>query len=80
MVLEDTKQWVLTARDRCDYSSCPGQAYIKVTGVTGSLYFCSHHYWAITKTQSGKEKLEAFAYETIDETDKLIENRLQGDD
>jgi hypothetical protein len=68
----ETKEWVLTAQDRCD--SCGSQAYVRVTGVTGSLDFCGHHY---TKNET---KLAAFAFETVDERERLIENRLQGDD
>ena len=72
-LLEETKQeWQLTGNDRCD--SCGAQAYVRVTGVTGSLDFCGHHYHA------NQDKLESFAFETIDERDKLIENRLQGED
>ena len=66
------KEWQLTAMDRCDY--CGAQAYVRVTGVTGSLDFCGHHY------NRHQDKLTSFAFETIDERDKLIENRLQGED
>jgi hypothetical protein len=66
------KEWQLTATDRCDY--CGAQAYVRVIGVTGSLDFCGHHY------NRHEDKLTSFAFETIDERDKLIENRLQGDD
>jgi hypothetical protein len=66
------KEWQLTAMDRCDY--CGAQAYVRVTGVSGSLDFCGHHY------NRHQDKLESFAFETIDERDKLIENRLQGED
>lgn len=68
----DDKQWVLSATDRCDY--CGAQAYVRVTGVTGILDFCGHHY------NRHQDKLESFSFETIDERDKLIENRLQGAD
>lgn len=70
--IEATKEYVLTALDRCD--SCGAQAYIRVTGVTGSLDFCGHHY------NANKDKLSSFAFETIDERDKLIENKSKGDD
>jgi hypothetical protein len=68
----DEKEWLLTGNDRCD--SCGAQAYVRVTGVTGILDFCGHHY---TRHQA---KLESFAFEIIDEREKLIENRLQGED
>jgi hypothetical protein len=71
MVLE-TKEWVLQATDRCDY--CGAQAYVRVTGVTGSLDFCGHDYYA------NQDKLSSFAFETIDERERLIENRLKEED
>ena len=71
----ETKEWVLQASDRCDGPSCSAQAYVKAIGVSGELLFCGHHY----NKYSG-EKLEAFAYEIVDERDRLIENRLQGED
>jgi hypothetical protein len=72
--------WILTAEDRCDTGNCGAQAYVKVTGVTGSLYFCSHHYNLITDNAVGYDKLERFAYEIIDERAQLVENRLMGSD
>lgn len=36
--------YVLTKMDRCDVKGCPAQAWILVQFVTGSLYFCSHHF------------------------------------
>ena len=68
----ETKQWVLTADDRCDI--CDAQAYINVKGVSGDIMFCGHHY-----DTSNNDKLKAFAFEIIDERERLIENRLQGD-
>jgi hypothetical protein len=69
---KEARQWTLTPQDRCD--SCGAQAYVRVTGVTGSLDFCGHHY------KVNEDSLFKFSFETIDERDKLIENRLQGDD
>jgi len=69
---KETPVWVLTAQDRCD--ACGAQAYVRVVGVTGSLDFCGHHY------KINEDKLIEFSFETIDERDRLIENRLQGDD
>ena len=60
-----TKEKVLTSFDRCD--SCGAQAYVKVTGVSGELTFCSHHYTKIMSSDSGKIAMEKFAYETVDE-------------
>jgi ribulose bisphosphate carboxylase small subunit len=60
-----TKEKVLSALDRCD--SCGAQAYVRVTGFSGELSFCSHHYNKIMSSTSGKEAMEKFAYETVDE-------------
>jgi hypothetical protein len=69
----ETKEWVLTTADRCDV--CDAQAYIHVKGVSGEIMFCGHHY-----DTSNSDKLKAFAFEIIDERERLIENRLQGED
>lgn len=70
----ETKEWVLTASDRCDGSGCAAQAYVLVKGVSGELMFCSHHY-----NEVSGEKMSAFAFEVIDERERLVENRLKGD-
>jgi hypothetical protein len=59
----------LNSLDRCD--SCGAQAYVLVRGVTGELMFCSHHYNKIINTPSGLAAIESFAFETIDQRDKL---------
>jgi len=69
----ETKEWVLTAADRCD--SCGAQAYVQVRGISGELMFCGHHYDKVNG-----EKLTAFVFEVIDERERLIENRLVGSD
>lgn len=69
----DTKEWVLSVADRCD--SCGAQAYVQVRGISGELMFCGHHY-----DKAKGDKLNNFAFETIDEREKLIENRLIGSD
>ena len=68
----------LKVSDRCD-ADCSAQAYVRVTGVTGDLLFCSHHYNKIMDSPTGYEKMMAFAYEIQDERDRLIENRLVGE-
>lgn len=78
MIAEQQKEWTLTAVDRCD-AECSAQAYVIVKGVNGELMFCSHHYNKITSNPTGLEKLNAYAFEIIDETERLIENRLVGD-
>jgi hypothetical protein len=70
------KEWVLTIQDRCD--KCSAQAYVKVTGVSGELLFCSHDYNSIVNDPIGYEKMMKFMYEIIDEREKLVENKLIG--
>jgi hypothetical protein len=79
MLATDKKEWVLNASDRCD-SGCNAQAYVWVKGVDGDLLFCAHHYEKIMSNPAGYEKMISFAIEIVDEREKLIENRLKGDD
>ena len=74
----ETAAWTLTAVDRCD--SCAAQAYVQVTGVTGDLFFCGHHYEKIVNNAVGYDKMMKFAFKVVDERERLVENRLQGDD
>ena len=60
----DDKIWTLTALDRCD--ACDAQALVHVKGMAGELMFCGHHY-----NNADKEKLGAFAFEIIDEREKV---------
>jgi hypothetical protein len=71
--LVETKEYVLTANDRCDAGSCGAQAYVLIRGISGELTFCAHHY-----NKLDGDKLQAFSFETIDERDRLIENRSIG--
>ncbi len=64
MTETENKIYTLTALDRCD--SCGAQAYVNVKGVSGELFFCGHHY-----NKTDKEKLDAFAFEIIDERDQI---------
>lgn len=77
-VLTDQSEWTLTALDRCD-ASCTAQAYIRAVGVNGELMFCAHHYNKIISNEVGYLNLEKFAYQIIDEREKLVENRLVGE-
>ena len=77
-LITDQQQWTLTAADRCD-ADCSAQAYVRIVGVSSELLFCSHHYNKITDNAVGWANLEKFAYQIIDERDRLIENRLVGD-
>lgn len=74
----ETVEWVLTTLDRCD--SCGAQAYVHVTGVTGDLFFCGHHYEKIVNNAVGYDKMMKFAFKVVDERERLVENRLKGDD
>lgn len=76
----ETKEWVLQATDRCDEGMCYAQAYVRVVGVGGSLDFCVHHYDRHLRLPGGKEKMEAAFFQVIDERERLVENRSQGDD
>lgn len=82
MVVDSTvktsNDFLLTALDRCDV--CQAQAYVAVIGVTGELMFCAHHYDGIMSSPTGYEKMMSFAYEFVDERERLIENRLIGED
>lgn len=68
--MTEEKTWQLTAMDRCD--SCGAQAFIWVNGVSGDLLFCSHHF------NKWEAKIREFAFEIVDEREKLQENRLVG--
>lgn len=70
------KEATLLATDRCDARDCGAQAYVKAIGVSGELTFCGHHYEGIVDNAIGWANLEKFAYQVIDERDRLIENRL----
>jgi len=70
------KDYVLTTADRCDCKDCGAQAYVKVIGVSGELTFCAHHYNKIVDNAVGYDKIMKFAYDIIDEQERLIENRL----
>ncbi len=76
-VEQEAKEWTLKVVDRCDV--CGAQAYIHVKGVSGELFFCGHHYENIVNNAVGYEKMMKFAFEIVDERERLIENRLKGD-
>ena len=75
-----TAEWVLTATDRCDAKDCGAQAYIKATGVSGELLFCGHHYEKIVNNAVGYDRMMKFSFNIYDERERLIQNRLQGED
>jgi hypothetical protein len=73
--IEKTDEYQLNASDRCD--SCGAQAYVWVNGVSGDLLFCAHHYNKIMDNAIGYDKMMKFAYQVVDEREKLVENRLK---
>ena len=66
------KEWLLKATDRCD--SCPSEALVKVTGISGDLMFCGHLYNKIMNNAEGYKKMMSFALTIIDEREKLNDN------
>jgi len=64
------KEWLLKATDRCD--SCQSEALVKVTGISGDLMFCGHHYNKIMSNPEGYKNMMSFAITVIDEREKLI--------
>ena len=75
---EVVKEWVLKASDRCD--SCAAEALVKVTGLSGELMFCGHHYNKIMDNAEGYKKMMSFALTVLDERDKLVQNKLKDKD
>ena len=71
MIKEDAeqKEWILKATDRCD--SCAAEALVRVTGLSGDLSFCGHHYNKIMDNAEGYKKMMSFAITIIDEREKL---------
>ena len=68
----ETKQWTLSPVDRCD--SCSSEALVKVTGISGDLMFCGHHYNKIMDNPEGYKKMMSFAITVLDEREKLEKN------
>ena len=80
MIIEDevVKEWLLKPSDRCD--SCAAEALVKLTGLSGDLMFCGHHYNKIMDNAEGYKKMMSFAITVIDEREKLIQNKLKDKD
>ncbi len=75
---EQQQNWILTANDRCD--TCSAQAYIRIKGSTGELYFCGHHYEKIMNNPDAYTKMMSFMLEILDERERLVENKAKGKD
>ena len=80
MIAEDVveKEWTLSPIDRCD--SCAAEALVKVTGITGDLMFCGHHYNKIIDNSEGYAKIMSFMLTIVDEREKLVEDKAKGKD
>ena len=68
--LEQEKQWSLGAQDRCD--ACSAEALVKVSGVSGELLFCGHHYNKIMDNAVGYHNMMKFMVSIVDEREKLV--------
>jgi hypothetical protein len=69
IIEEEEKTWLLGATDRCD--SCAAEALVKITGITGELLFCGHHYNKIMDNPISYKKMMAFGITFLDEREKL---------
>ena len=74
----EQQEWILKATDRCD--SCAAEALVQVTGLSGELMFCGHHYNKIMDNPETYAKMMSFMITVIDERDKLIEDKAKGKD
>jgi hypothetical protein len=72
MIAEEVieKEWLLKATDRCD--SCAAEALVKVTGISGDLMFCGHHYNKIMDNVETYKKMMNFMISVIDEREKIL--------
>jgi hypothetical protein len=76
MIKDEVKQeWLLSPKDRCD--RCNAEALVKVTGISGDLLFCGHHYNKIMSVPDGYNSMMSFMISIIDERDKLKQDRLK---
>lgn len=72
---EVSQEWQLSPLDRCD--RCSAEALVKVTGISGDLMFCGHHYNKIMSIPDGYNSMMSFMISVIDERDKLKQDRLK---
>ena len=77
MIVNTKNEWILTNMDRCD--KCNAQALVLVKGVSGELLFCGHHYNNIMNDTTGYDAMMKFAYEIVDEREKISQNRSKGE-
>lgn len=72
---EVSQEWQLSPLDRCD--RCSAEALVKVTGISGDLMFCGHHYNKIMSIPEGYNSMMSFMISVVDERDKLKQDRLK---
>ncbi len=72
---EVDQQWELSPLDRCD--RCNAEALVKVTGISGELMFCGHHYNKIMDNSEGYKKMMSFAITVLDERNKLVQDKTK---
>jgi hypothetical protein len=70
-----SKQWNLSPLDRCD--RCNAEALVKITGISGDLLFCGHHYNKIMAIPDGYNSMMSFMISIVDERNKLDIDRLK---
>ena len=75
---EEVQEWILSPLDRCD--RCNAEALVRVTGMSGDLLFCGHHYNKIMAIPDGYNSMMAFMISIVDERKKLVENKAKGKD
>ena len=61
---KEIKNWVLDATDRCD--SCSSEALVQVSGISGELFFCGHHYNRIMNNPKGYKQMMSFMISIVD--------------
>jgi hypothetical protein len=66
---EVVQEWQLSPHDRCD--RCSAEALVKVTGISGELLFCGHHYNKVMDNAEGYKRMMSFAITILDEREKL---------
>lgn len=71
-MVDATKEWTLTANDRCD--ACGAQAYVQAVGAVGDLLFCGHHWEKAMSDAVGYDNMMKFAYQILDERERLNQN------
>jgi hypothetical protein len=66
---EEEKTWTLGPQDRCD--KCGAEALVKVSGISGELFFCGHDYNKIMDNAVGYDSMMKFAISIVDEREKI---------